>query len=266
MKANTNKRRNEFMTSKIISTTLYSPSLRLDWNYDLYFPIGYEPNQNHHGLLMLHGLYGNHTNFLDQTRINSKKMLDMQSLPKMKQYLIIFIDGFNSFYLDSPYQFLMEHALMFDLLPFLKTKYHLISLDIAGISMGGYGAARLALRFPKTFQKAGLISPAVWQIEDIPKNIKQSLHVFADSRNNWSDEVYQNVFPIQYLNTKNKKINFFIESSKLDTTVPINDVRNFANQLKNNGNPVSFREDNFGQHCWPYWQKAINNVYKWILA
>lgn len=62
--------------SNLISSTLYSPSLKLDWNYDIYLHNQSNNKEKYPLLLMLHGLYGNHTNFLDSNRINSKPLLD----------------------------------------------------------------------------------------------------------------------------------------------------------------------------------------------
>ena len=58
-----------------------------------------------------------------------------------------------------------ETAMITELLPYVEGKYR-VSTDrsarsIAGLSMGGYGALNLSLRYPAKFCAAGIISPAI---------------------------------------------------------------------------------------------------------
>lgn len=173
--------------SNLISSTLYSPSLKLDWNYDIYLHNQSNNKEKYPLLLMLHGLYGNHTNFLDSNRINSKPLLDKLIKKSHKNMIVVFVDGFNSFYIDSLYGLKLETAIIHDLLPYLFKHYPLKhNIGIGGISMGGYGAARLVLKYPSLFSAAFLISPAVWQIEHIPASIRNSIHTFQDKKHTCS--------------------------------------------------------------------------------
>ncbi len=58
-----------------------------------------------------------------------------------------------------------ETAMMTELLPSVEAKYKVSTgrgdRQIAGLSMGGYGALNLALRYPAKFCAAGIISPAI---------------------------------------------------------------------------------------------------------
>lgn len=57
-------------------------------------------------------------------------------------------------------------ALMKELIPYIEKKYKAINdrngRAIAGLSMGGYGALNLSLRYPTQFCAAGIISPAIY--------------------------------------------------------------------------------------------------------
>ena len=60
----------------------------------------------------------------------------------------------------------VETALMTELLPYVEATYK-VSTErsgraIGGLSMGGYGALNLALRYPTRFCAAGIISPAIY--------------------------------------------------------------------------------------------------------
>lgn len=255
--------------SQVVTTTLYSKKLHMDWNYDVYLPANYKENskKRYPVLYMMHGIYGNHRNLLE--RFNSQQILDGLEHRKKKQMIVVFIDGFNSFYINQKNGMQMENAIVDDLVPTInklyRTKTDANSNAVGGISMGGYGAARLALKYPNLFNKAVLISPSVWY--NLPKAnpIRKNMHAFTDGKEHWSDEVYDSVFPTRYINYKSKKDKFFIESTSTDTTVPIKDVTRFIKTLKGNDISVKFIKDNGGNHNWDYWKTAAPNAYSWAL-
>ncbi|MEY8530477.1 alpha/beta hydrolase-fold protein [Lactobacillus taiwanensis] len=162
----------------------------------------------------------------------------------------------------------MESAIIQDLLPCLLTHYPIANeIGIGGISMGGYGAARLTLKYPQLFSKAFLISPAVWNIRHIPNFIHDSIHAFQDQdeQTNWSVNLYDMLFPTNYLSSHSSKPNFYIESSKEDKVVPIQDVIDFTQKISSNQNKVQLITDSFGAHEWSYWQKTIIPAYIWMI-
>ncbi|BDR59260.1 alpha/beta hydrolase [Xylocopilactobacillus apicola] len=254
--------------STVATTTMYSKKLGLDWNYDVYLPEGYNPksNKTYPVLYMMHGLYGNHRNLLE--RFNSQQILDGIIHRSKNQAIVVFVDGFNSFYIDAKDGQKMESAIMKDLVPTIEKNYK-VSKDpakhaIGGISMGGYGAARLALKYPDQFSKAVLISPSVWQKLPAESPFRQ-LHAFTDGKKPWSDKVYDQLFPTNYLNSDSKSVKFFVESTSSDTTVPIKDVDKFVADLKDKGVDVKFVKDSGDNHNWTYWAKAAPNAYSWAL-
>lgn len=252
--------------STLISATLYSAHLKLDWNYDIYLPDQLNSNQKYPLLLILHGLYGNHTNFLDSNRIDSKPLLDELINKSHKKIIVAFVDGFNSFYIDSLSGLKLETAIIQDLLPYLFEHYPVKEpVGIGGISMGGYGAARLAMKYPTLFSAAFLISPAVWKVDHVPPTIHDSIHAFQDKNHSWSANIYNQLYPTNYLSPASKKIKFYIETSEKDTIVRSTDVIDFAHQLSNNQNQVQFKLDPFGAHNWLYWKDAIVPAYTWMI-
>ena len=73
----------------------------MDWNYDVYLPAGYNPksSKRYPVLYMLHGIYGNHRNLLE--RFNSQQILDGEIHRCNKKMIVVFVDGFNSFYINQ---------------------------------------------------------------------------------------------------------------------------------------------------------------------
>lgn len=250
--------------SKIKTGTLYSKYLKLDWNYGIYFPKNFKYDENHPLLLMLHGIYGNYTNFFDEKRINSKPILDHLENKYHRQAVVVFIDGFNSFYINSTFCQQMQDAIIKELLPFLKSQIHFTyPISIGGISMGGYGSARLSLLYPDKFKQAILLSPALWQ-QQFYQPIFQTIHCFSNGQINWDPITYRTLFPTQYLNSQNQKVDFFIRSSLYDQVVAPKNVKTFIHALIQNGNDVHFEFDDFGAHNWDYWQKIIQPAYRYF--
>ncbi|WP_394264302.1 penicillin binding protein PBP4B [Anaerococcus octavius] len=254
--------------SQRVTSTLYSPNLKLDWNYNVYLPKNYDPKKadGYPVLYMLHGLGGNHTNLLE--RFDSKTILDKVIKKTGKDMIVVFPDGFNSFYIDQNDGMQMEKAIMEDLIPYIDKTYNTRKSRnfraIAGISMGGYGAARFALKYPDKFSKATLISPAVWYNLDEENNIRKNNHAFKETDKEWSDDFYKKMHPETYIKN-NLNVDFYIRTSLGDSTVPFNDVNKFVEALKShNINTIFIKDSKDNEHNWNYWKNIAYDFYKWV--
>ncbi|WEV71248.1 alpha/beta hydrolase-fold protein [Lactobacillus sp. ESL0785] len=257
--------------SQVITDMFYSSKLNLDWNYDVYLPAGYDKNNpgGYPVLYLLHGLGGNHRNLLE--RFDSQQMLDQLIAASGVKLIGVFVDGFNSFYINGQAGGMqMEAAIMQDLCSLIEHKYRIKSEKaahiIGGISMGGYGAARLALKYPDYWSKAILLSPAVWR--DLPEDnqFRQTLHAWQNEEESWSTKLYNATFPTAYLNSQSKESSFYVETTAKDTVVPVADVRDFVQKLRQNQVKVKFVEDNIDDHNWTYWAKVAPKAYSWVIA
>lgn len=255
--------------STVTTTTMYSKQMHLDWNYDVYLPAGYNPsaNKRYPVLYMMHGLYGNHRNLLE--RFNSQQMLDGAMKRNNQKAIVVFVDGFNSFYVNQKDGLQMESAIMKDLIPKIDSTYKVSKSKsdhaVGGISMGGYGAARLALKYPNYFSKAILVSPSVWYSLAKDNPIYMNMHAFTNGKKNWSWKVYDGLFPTNYINNKSKNVKFYVETTSGDTTVPIKNVNRFVKTLKKDNLSVKYVKDTGDNHNWAYWTKATPNSYNWLM-
>lgn len=257
--------------SQVVSRGFYSPQLHRSWRYQVYLPRNYqrlkEQGTRFPVIYMLHGLYGDETNLTKQA--HSKTYLDQLVTQKHLPVVAIFPDGGNSFYLNTTKE-KMENAMVNDLIPRTTKTYQLAGQNqraIGGISMGGYGAASLTFRHPQLFSVDALISPAIWQ--KVPPTVQNNPQVDAFKIHGaFSQKVFEREQPSRYLpnylaNTKSPA-HFYIESTSLDTTVPIADVNLFVKQLRQHGIKPSYQVDHFGNHNWPYWNRALPNAYRYI--
>ncbi len=241
------------------SPDLYSPTMQLDWNYTAYLPASYNANdttQKYPVIYLLHGAYGNHTNM--QERFSTSDIMnELIGAGKMPEAVVVFVDGFNSYYVDGP-AFAMETALINDLIPFIEEKYHGMGTKegrvIGGISMGGYGAARYAMKYPEVFGTALLMSPAVWEDATGAGSVS-GWHVFVDENNEFSQEAWAANHPLAYKDSyleANSPVNFYVVHGSQDTTVIPAAVDNFVNKLGEFA-PVEYVTYQGGTHAWGTW-------------
>ncbi len=93
--------------------------------------------------------------------------LPMRQMSALTGLAVVIPDGENSFYTDHPERLTCHGvfagqelpAITRKMLPCLSAKRE--DTYLAGISMGGYGAMMLALRFPELYSRVALLSPAV---------------------------------------------------------------------------------------------------------
>lgn len=150
--------------------TFHSDVLDREWAYTIYLPPGYDSSERAYPVFyLLHGLGGNHTGFV---RSGSADMIadSLIAAAAIPPVILVMPDGSRSFWLDSdPVTGFgaVETALLQDLIPHVDEKYRTISTRgarmIAGTSMGGYGALRLAFRHPDLFGAVAALYPSIWR-------------------------------------------------------------------------------------------------------
>ena len=150
--------------------TFHSDVLDRKWAYTIYLPPGYESSERAYPVFyLLHGLGGDHTGWVRYGRadMTADSLIAAAAIPPV---ILVMPDGGRSFWLDSdPVTGFgaVETALLQDLIPHVDEKYRTISTRrarmIAGLSMGGYGALRLAFRHPELFGAVAALSPSIWR-------------------------------------------------------------------------------------------------------
>jgi S-formylglutathione hydrolase FrmB len=148
-----------------VQTPLHAPSAVLgsDIAYSLYLPENAGPALP--ALYLLHGLGGNERDWLriGKIRQTADRLIAEKAMPPMA---IVMPDAGNSWYVDSSAHGPIASALMDDFMPYVE-RHHGLRSDrggrfIAGLSMGGYGALRLAVLHPARFRAAASLSGAIF--------------------------------------------------------------------------------------------------------
>jgi len=139
---------------------------------------------------------------------------------------------------------------------------------VAGLSMGGYGAFKLALTYPERYDAAASLSGAL----DVRETIKG--HGLHDEKL-WAAEM-QNVFG-DLDKVRGSKHDLFTLAEKVakgsvklrlyqacgtEDFLYADNIR-FRDHVR--GLPFDFTyEEGPGEHVWAYWDKMIQNVLKWM--
>lgn len=142
-------------------------------------------------LYYLHGLFENEQTFVDFGGWNLVE--SAQDSKRIGEYLIVIPDGGRSFYINArdgnqPY----ENFLIREFLPAIEKKFRILagrqSRGIAGTSMGGYGALRLAVKHPQLFVSVSAHSAAL--IEQLPRALPEGVPQRFQRRLEILGEVY----------------------------------------------------------------------------
>jgi S-formylglutathione hydrolase FrmB len=148
---------------------LASRALGRDLVYALYLPPGYDESERRYPTLyLLHGVDGNHQEWLRRGYL--RETLDaLVADGRVAPMVVVMPEGDNSWYVDSkkvggPGDF--ETAIAGDLVAHidatLRTRSDRRSRGIGGLSMGGFGALRLAFHQPFRYGAAVAFSGALW--------------------------------------------------------------------------------------------------------
>jgi S-formylglutathione hydrolase FrmB len=147
-----------------------SPALAGDLLYSLYLPPGYdEGNRRYPVLYLLHGKDGNHLEWLHDGHV--RETLDgLIAAGRVAPMIVVMPDGGgSSWYVDSKdvggvgdYASAIGRDLVAAIDGSLRSRAEPQSRAIGGLSMGGFGALRLALAQPFRYAAAASFSGALW--------------------------------------------------------------------------------------------------------
>jgi S-formylglutathione hydrolase FrmB len=148
----------------VITRQIESEALSQAKSYNVYVPPDWCHLDDLPLLVMLHGLNGDHTDWVTKGHIDDTA--DRLILSGDIQPLVILMpDGDNSFYVDGPdgdYETYVVSELVNAVDETFPTAATRDARFIGGLSMGGYGALYLGLRHPDLFSAIGAHSAAIF--------------------------------------------------------------------------------------------------------
>jgi S-formylglutathione hydrolase FrmB len=231
----------------------HSPSLDRDMHYLVLLPHDYGDGRSFAVLYLLHGLWGDYKDWDTKT--------GLESYAKTMSFLIVMPDANDSWYTNSTTvpRDKFEDYITNDLISEIDAKYRTIrerrARAIAGLSMGGYGAAKLALRHPQLYAFAASLSGAF----NAPRDLDQLRPVFRakllDVFGNAGNEVRQQNDVFLLLKTARDYPYFYLACGTADFFLDTN--RALAAQLSSQKIVYEYHET-AGGHAWEFWDSALS--------
>ena len=238
---------------RIVPLNVILPADKFDADTDRYVQ---QKDQKYKTLYLLHGLLGNYTDWVSQTRI--------QKWAEEKNLAVVMPSGDNSFYFRSrtPWND-YEKFIGEELVEMTRRMFPLSERRedtfIAGLSMGGYGALRNGIVFSDTFGYVAGLSSAVHIFDDVSE--EANIGLFDNLEAASKTDMNPRIAFEEMLAAKRPVPKFYMACGLLDDLLPANE--DFRDFLKANGADVTWDEDNYG-HDWDFWDLQIKKVLEWL--
>lgn len=208
-------------------------------------------------LYLLHGLSDDHTAWLRQTSI--------ERYANARGIAVVMPAVNRSFYTDmshgAKYWTFVSEELpklarsFFPLSPLREHNY------VAGLSMGGYGAMKLALSFPDRFAAAASLSGAVDINRLRAENFDGDMHlVFSDSAAVPGSSA--DLFALAEKVVKEQTIPKLYQCCGTEDFLYADNIR-FRDHCRSLELPMHYEEEP-GDHEWGYWDRKIERVLDWF--
>ncbi len=250
----------------VVAREFKSAALDRSWTYAVYLPTGYDTSKlRYPALYLLHGNAGNRYQWVNQGRVQqtADALIASGDIPPA---VIIMPDAGTSWFVDRKEK--METAVITELIPDVEKSFRVLRSRegrlVGGLSMGGYGAMRFALKYPEMFVAAALLSPAIYNPEPPENSSARTVGVFGAP--GYDASVWKSLnYPVLwegYLAKKNP-VPMYINSGDDDDFFIEFEAVQFYELLRKSKQPAELRIVN-GAHVWPVWESTIGDALKYI--
>ncbi len=228
-----------------------------------------QPERKYPVLYLLHGHSDDHTAYV------RKGITEI--LVRELELIVVMPNGHRSFYTDAKQGHLYESFITEELPVVIENYFPASSLRedrfIAGLSMGGYGALKLALNHPALYAAAASMSGAVFPrmteneetrsmfvVPDMFQNLENVFGSEADFQESGSDLIYM---ARKVNSSSGPKPRIFqccgTEDPLIRDNRRLRDV--FEKELKN----ISYTyKESPGIHNWFYWNQALADILEFL--
>jgi enterochelin esterase-like enzyme len=252
--------------SVIVTREFDSKALSRKWSYNVYLPDGYESSTLRYPVMyLLHGNNGNLNEWTVQGRIQptADELIASGQIPRA---IIVMPDAGSTWYVDRKEN--METAFLQDLMPDVEAQFRTIATRngrvIGGLSMGGYGSLRFALKYPEKFAAAALLSPAIYDPEPPENSGARRVGVFGAAQ--YDGEIWKQYnWPTLWdaFLAKKQPVPMYINSGDDDDFMIEAEATRLYSLLRKNRQPAELRIVN-GAHTWAVWEATIGDAMKYV--
>jgi putative tributyrin esterase len=199
---------------------------------------------------LLHGLSDDHTAWTRNTNIERY----VQNMP----LIVVMPDGGRGFYTDAREGFAYGTATGPELISFIDRTFNTDARRqarvIGGLSMGGYGAIKLALTYPESYCSAvshsGTLAVAHRSLQ---RESPELVRIFGANPRGGPDDLFALAERIDHRMLPALRFDCGVDDFLLE------DNRSFHAHLKSLGIPHEYDELP-GDHSWPYWDLQVQNA------
>ena len=252
---------------RVTRNSFKSRVLGREFSYCALLPVDFAATEKCFPVLyLLHGLFGSGESFIELT--------DLQLLTEGISVVVIMPNSGDNWYTDGEEKY--ETFLTGELINEVENRYRINkkrdSRAVAGLSMGGYGAVKFALKFPELFDCASSVSGAFmapkladqdFDKEGFGELSPSVLQVFGDEKGNLR-RVENDIFEIVEKMDKKKLETLpfiYLECGVDDAFIENN--RSFAGLLRAKDIAHNYIEG-IGGHDWSYWNSWIKNLLQMV--
>lgn len=146
--------------------------------YSIFFPPSYGRSEKSYPVVyFLHGLFNDHTSWTIDRHGDIPALIDgLMSRKELPELVLVFPDGGKSFYTNyrdgsAEYEDFITEELPRHVEKTYRVQAGARERAIAGTSMGGYGALKIAMKFPERYAAVAAHSPIVFPVAnplDVP--------------------------------------------------------------------------------------------------
>ncbi|MBM0107231.1 hypothetical protein JM946_21045 [Steroidobacter sp. S1-65] len=253
-------------SGEIVTREFKSPALGRSWAYEVYLPTGYETSRLSYPVLyLLHGNNGTRRHWVEQGNIQSTAdaLIESGEIPAA---VIVMPDAGVTWFVDRKEK--METAVIRDLIPDVESHWRVLKSRegrlIGGLSMGGYGSLRFAMKYPEMFAAAALLSPAIYDPLPPATSSARSVGTFGTPQFDeqvWKDMNYPALWQA-YL-AKQTPVPMYINSGDDDEFMIEVEATKLYSLLRANKQPAELRIVD-GAHAWSVWASTVGDAMKYI--
>ena len=251
--------------SKVVTDSVHSAKLGCEQKYNVYLPAGYKASENYPVIYLLHGLYGDYSNWASTGRMKDVADLLMARGEVVPAVIVMpnagnsDVHGYQNGYFnvqDWPY----EDFFFQEFLPAVEQKYHCGGSKgqraIMGLSMGGGGSVVYAQRHPDVFSSAYGMS--AWldnkhrEVRGSDKPGSKLVITDISVRDHSALDFIDNADEATIARLKTVK--WFLDCGDDDFLLQLSTARHFKMRAAKIPCQLRVRD---GGHTWEYWHTAL---------
>ena len=251
--------------SKIVTESIQSRFLGCEQKYNVYLPDGYDATRQYPVVYLLHGLYGDYSNWVKVGRMKDVADELIASGEACPMVIVMpnagdnDVHGYQNGYFnvqDWPY----EDFFFQEFLPLVEQQYHCGGAKglraIMGLSMGGGGSIVYAQRHPDLFSSSYGMS--AW-LDNEHREVRGGGK--PGSKLTLTDESVREHSALRFVDEADtatiaqlKSIKWFLDCGDDDSLLPLS--TDLHQKMKKAGVRCELRVRN-GGHTWEYWHTAL---------